>query len=248
MATSARHIIFWSMPVTVFFIVLRAQIVRTILGAGQFSWSDTRLTAAMLALFTVSVAGQSLVLLFVRAYYAEGKTRRPLLVNVISAAAIVIFAYVFKVLFAASPVFAAFIDSLFKVDGLQGSIVLTLSLAYSLGILLNTYLHWHMFHNDYGGWKGGFTPPVLKTFFQSLGASVVGGYAAFEGLRLFASAFNLQKILGIFMQGFCAGILGIIVWIIVLILLRNIELAEVWKAFHSRIFKAKVVAVDQEIL
>ncbi len=248
MATSARHVIFWAMPVTVFFIVLRAQIVRVILGAGQFSWADTRLTAAMLALFTISVAGQSLILLFVRAYYAEGKTRRPLLVNVISAAAIIIFAYIFKILFLAHPDFANFIEALFKVNGLTGGVVLVLSLAYSLGTILNTYLHWYMFHNDYGGWKGGFTRPVLKTSFQSIGASVIGGYAAFWGLYLFAHVFSLQKIVGIFMQGLCAGIIGIITWIIILILLRSPELAEVWKALHSRIFKAKVVAVDQEIL
>src|SRR3989344_5506806 len=43
--TSTRHIIFWSIPVSILFIVLRAQIVRTILGAGAFDWSDTRLTA-----------------------------------------------------------------------------------------------------------------------------------------------------------------------------------------------------------
>lgn len=248
MATSARHIIFWAMPVTVLFIVLRAQIVRTILGAGQFSWADTRLTAAMLALFTISVAGQSLILLFVRAYYAEGKTRRPLLVNVISAAAIVLFAYFFKILFTSYPDFAFFIESLFKISDLNGAIILTLSLAYSIGVLLNTYLHWQMFHRDYGGWKGGFTKPVLKTFFHSFGASVIGGYAAFWGLHLFAQVFNLQKIIGIFLQGFFSGILGIIVWILVLILIRNSELAEVWKALHSKIFKAKPVAVDQEIL
>jgi len=52
--TSARHIIFLSLPAMVLFIVLRAQIVRTILGTGQFSWSDTRLTAAALALFIIS--------------------------------------------------------------------------------------------------------------------------------------------------------------------------------------------------
>src|SRR3989338_9713715 len=36
MIASARHIIFWSMPLAVLFVVLRAQIVRTVLGAGKF--------------------------------------------------------------------------------------------------------------------------------------------------------------------------------------------------------------------
>ncbi|MDO8430472.1 MAG: lipid II flippase MurJ, partial [Candidatus Taylorbacteria bacterium] len=84
MIDSARHIVFWSIPITILFIVLRAQIVRTIYGAGQFDWADTRLTAAVLAIFIVSVIGQSLILLFVRAYYAEGKTRKPLIINIIS--------------------------------------------------------------------------------------------------------------------------------------------------------------------
>src|SRR3972149_427019 len=74
MIIAARHIVFWSIPITVLFIILRAQIVRTILGAGEFSWSNTRLAAAALAIFSISVLAQSLSLLFVRAYYASGRT------------------------------------------------------------------------------------------------------------------------------------------------------------------------------
>jgi putative peptidoglycan lipid II flippase len=253
MAISIKHIIFWSMPVTVFFIVLRAQIVRTILGAGQFTWTDTRLTAAMLALFTISVIGQSLILLFVRAYYAEGKTRRPLVANMTSAAAIIIFAFVLKWLFVAYPSFAYFMEALFKVADLDGAttsgIVLTLALAYSLGNILNAYLHWHMFKADHkheANFSATFTGPILRTTFDSLGASVIGGYAAFLGLQIFAHVVNQQKIIGVFFQGFSAGVIGIVVWIGVLILMKNIELREVWKAFHKKIWKAKVIAVDQE--
>ena len=248
MAISAKHIIFWSMPVTVMFIVLRAQIVRTILGAGQFDWNDTRLTAAMLALFTVSVVGQSLILLFVRAYYAEGKTRRQLLVNCISAAVIVLLAYALKAIFISNPTVAYFLESLLKVTGIAGSSVLVLALAYSLGSILNAFLHWYMFHKDYGGWKGDFTPEVMKTMLHSFGASVVGGYVAFLFLEVFSSVFNLQKIYGIFLQGFFAGILGLVAWLVVLILLKNAELHDVWKALHARIWKVKVIAVDQEPL
>ncbi|MEK7584935.1 MAG: lipid II flippase MurJ, partial [Patescibacteria group bacterium] len=66
LGTAARHIVFWSLPTLTLFIVLRAQIVRVILGAGKFDWADTRLTAAATAIFLVSVAAQSLILLFVR--------------------------------------------------------------------------------------------------------------------------------------------------------------------------------------
>src|SRR5262249_13533850 len=72
-----RHIIFWSIPCTIFMIVLRAQIVRTVLGAGQFNWDATRLTAAALALFLLSLLAQSGTFLISRAYYASGDTRKP---------------------------------------------------------------------------------------------------------------------------------------------------------------------------
>ena len=75
------------------FIVLRAQIVRTILGSGSFSWSDTKLTAASLAIFVVSAIAQGLILLFIRGYYASGNTKKPLLINTISAILIIVFSF-----------------------------------------------------------------------------------------------------------------------------------------------------------
>ncbi|MBM3261641.1 hypothetical protein FJY93_04475, partial [Candidatus Kaiserbacteria bacterium] len=73
-----RHIVFWSIPAMVFMIVLRAQIVRVILGAGSFDWNATRLTAAALAIFVIALTAQSITLLIARTYYASGNTKKPL--------------------------------------------------------------------------------------------------------------------------------------------------------------------------
>src|SRR3989344_2832744 len=124
MTTAARHIIFWSLPVIALFIVLRAQIVRTVLGSGNFDWSDTRLTAAALALFAVSILAQSLILLFVRGYYAGGNTKKPLIINLFSAALIVIFAFGFLWLFKRWEFFRYFVESLLRVDNVAGAEVL----------------------------------------------------------------------------------------------------------------------------
>lgn len=244
MIDSARHIVFWSIPITILFIVLRAQIVRTIYGAGQFDWSDTRLTAATLALFIVSVIGQSLILLFVRAYYAQGKTKKPLFINLISGFIIVILGYGFTKAFYAYPIFAYFLEDLLKVSGQLGTSVLVLPLAYSIGVLINTYLHWHMFGRDYPG----FTKPVIATLFQSFSASVIMGYITFVSLRFFNIFFTLDKAWGVFLQGFCAGIVGIIVGIFVLLLLKNREIKEIWQTLHHKFWKSDVVVPDQEVL
>lgn len=244
MIDSARHIVFWSIPIMVLFIVLRAQIVRTIYGAGNFDWADTRLTAAVLAIFVVSVMGQSLVLLFVRAYYAEGKTKKPLALNVFSGFIIVVCGYGFTKAFFAYPVFAYFLQDLLKVSGQPGTSVLVLPLAYSIGVLINTYLHWHMFEKDYPG----FTKPVIATLFQSFSASVIMGYISFLSLRFFNIFFPLTKAWNVFLQGFFAGIVGIIVGIIILILLKNKEIWEVWITLHRKFWKSNVVVPDQETL
>lgn len=244
MIAAAQHIVFWSMPLTVLFIVLRAQIVRTILGAGKFDWADTRLTAATLAIFIVSTIGQSLIVLFVRAFYAEGKTARPLLVNAVSATFIVVSGFSFIWLFQSVPVFRYFIEDLLKVSGQSGTVVLMLPLAYSLGIILNTFLHWVMFSRSYSG----FTRPVLYTLFHSFAASIIMGYAAFLSLRIFAAILPLTKVWGVFLQGFCSGLIGIVVLVLVLIILRSKELQTVWNTLHHKIWGAEVPPAEVEHL
>jgi len=95
---ATRKIIFWSVPITVLFVVLRAQIVRVILGSHAFSWNDTRLAAAALALFVIGLVAQSLVHLFVRGYYAAGNTKKPLIMYCAGAAVTIILAIIFLVI------------------------------------------------------------------------------------------------------------------------------------------------------
>lgn len=240
MITSARHIILWSIPISVMFIVLRAQIVRTILGAGEFSWSNTRLTAACLALFSISVVAQSLILLFVRGYYAMGNTKKPLFIGMISGAFIIIFSYLFVKMFALLPMFQYFIEALFRVGGIEGTSVLMLPLGYTLAIIINCILLWIYFGREFIG----FTKALRRTVFQSFSASIIMGGVAYLGLNIFAQVFNLNTVLGIFTQGFLAGLLGIVAGVIILNLLKNKEIGEIWKTLHHKIWKAKPLPVD----
>ncbi len=240
-AVAMRHIIFWSLPVVMLFIVLRAQIVRTILGAGNFSWDDTRLTAAALALFIVSVICQSLILLFVRAYYAAGKTLKPLLINIISSVAIIIFAFVFTYLFRSEPSLRYFFEALLRVDDLPGTELLALPLAYSLGTVLNAWVLWVFLKESVGS----ATERIARTVGESFAASVIMGAVAYEGLQFFEKFFNLATLPGIFLQGLCAGLVGVASGIVILKAMRNKELEEVARLVHRKFWKRHPVAPDQ---
>jgi putative peptidoglycan lipid II flippase len=242
MVNSAKHIIFWSVPVVALFIVLRAQIVRTILGAGQFNWYNTRLTAAALAIFAASIVFQNLTLLFVRAYYAAGNTKKPFIAKGINALLTVCLGYAFMILYSKSPVFKNIMETVLRVKDIPGTIVLTLPLGWSIGEFFNMVVLWAVFQRDYRGFSG----EVLKTFFQVFAASLVMGFVSYEFLGIFDNVFTLTTAFGVFMQGFAAGICGIAAAVLVLHLLRNGELREVWRTLHKKIWRSAVPVIGPD--
>lgn len=240
--SATRHIIFWSLPVLVLVIVLRAQIVRTILGSGSFDWTATRLTAACLAIFTVSAVAQSLGHLFARGFYATGNNSIPLIANLLSAMSIGVLGYFFLVAYADSSFIQDFIGSLLRVEGLPGASILMLPLAYTFGMLINTGLLVYFFRKRFGG----FLSPVKDTLMHGSFAAIVAGVVAYEFLEILGIYLNLNTFIGIFTQGLVAGIAGILTWWLILELMGNEEIRDVRSAIKRKFWKATVVIPDKE--
>ena len=239
--SAGRAIVFWSLPVVFLFIVLRAQIVRVVLGSGSFSWENTRLVAASLAVFSISILAQAMTTLLSRAYYATGNTKRPLTVNLFSSVMIIVLAYIFMYIFENFEMFRYFIESLFKVTDIPGTEILMLPLAYSVGTILNFILQWYFVRRDFMEKE----PFIMKTFFQSLGASFFIGGVSYLSLNALASAFDINTFWGIFFQGFISGILGIIAGVTVLYLLKNEELKDLFLTLKSKFSGSKVVSIPE---
>lgn len=241
---ASRAIVFWSLPVIFLFIVLRAQIVRVILGSGSFSWDNTRLVAACLAIFSVSILAQGMTTLLSRSYYATGNTRRPLIVNFSCSVLIIILSYVFIYLFQNVLVFRYFVESLLKVNDISGTEILMLPLAYSIGTILNFILHWVFVKKDFMQDESFIT----KTFFQSFAASFFLGLVAYLSLNILSPIFGTTTFWGVFLQGFISGILGIIVAVFVLYLLKSEELKDLSQTLATKFWRAKIIAPSQEEL
>ncbi len=238
--TAARHIMFWSFPAIVLTIVLRAQIVRVILGSGAFSWSDTRLTAAALALFSVSLLAQSLVLLLVRGYYAAGMTRTPLVVNTLAALTAIALSFVLWKFFTVSEPWRFFIEALLRVEDIHGTAVLMFPLGYSLAMVGNAIAILFVFERDFRT----FSASLVTTALQSFSASVIMGFVAYQFLGVFDDIFDINTFTGIFAQGLLSGILGVSAAVVILRILRSAELAEAVAAFRRKFWKAQVLAPE----
>ena len=78
-----RTILFFMLPMIIILILLRAEIVRLILGSGYFGWQQTKDTADTLAYFSLSLVATGLAPLFNRAFYAMHNTRIPMAVSLI---------------------------------------------------------------------------------------------------------------------------------------------------------------------
>ncbi|MFA5967265.1 MAG: murein biosynthesis integral membrane protein MurJ [Patescibacteria group bacterium] len=87
-----RQILFFIIPTMMLYWLLRAQIVRLVLGAGQFGWEDTRFTISVVAFFVFGMWAQAIITVLARSFYAMQDTKTPfftsllaLMINVASA-------------------------------------------------------------------------------------------------------------------------------------------------------------------
>jgi len=236
-----RHIIFWSVPCTVFMIVLRAQIVRTILGAGQFDWDATRLTAAALALFIISLLAQSGTFLISRAYYAIGNTKKPFYIGLADIGISIASAFGLLTLFNSNLFFKDFIEALLRVNDIGGTGVLMLSLGYACGSIAEFVIGYIFFVRDFNVSHANFN----RLFFETFAASIIGGAVSYVILTATGQTGTINTTIGIFAQGFGAGIVGIAVAVGLLWVLKSKELREVLNALKRKFADTPaVVAVE----
>ncbi len=240
--TALRHIIFWSVPIIGLIIVLRAQIVRVLLGSGQFDWSDTRLTAAMLAIFVISLVAQAVLLLLIRAFYAGGRTVLPLLVAVSSGIASVVLAVVLKGLYLGSPVIQNYFDDLLRLRDVAGSEVLVLAIAFVCGqfiqLLVLMLLSIRVFSISYR--------PLVWLVTEAVMAALAGGISAYVTLAFVVDGINQETFVGILLQGVAAGVVGLIAIILTYAATGAPELREIYRSFQTKLLKTDIIAPQEE--
>ncbi len=240
-ALSFRHIIFLSLPVTVLFIVLRAQIVRTVLGTGAFSWNDTRLVAACVALFSISLIAQNAILLFFRAYYAAGRTRTPLIISAVSSVVTILISIGLYKLAFSWPMLKDIINSLLKVSDVSGTEVLALPLGFTIGTLLNLGLFTYFFNKEFKG----LVATVKSVFIQGAVASLGAGLVAYDMLLIIGNSLKLNTLTAVFSQGLVAGIAGLVAWFVILKLWGSEEIEELLKHLKARVIKTKILVPEK---
>lgn len=209
---TSTQILFFIIPITILFILLRAQIVRVLLGSGAFDWNDTILTFETLTFFCIGLFAQCLIPLFIRVFYALENTTVPLLSAFIGVLSTLLGTLVLK-------------NSL----GTSG-----VALAVTLGGIIQFVFLWHHIHISIPQIK---KQKLLKTLASISIAALIMGFVVQGSKYMLGQIVNMDTFWGILCQGVISGIIGILIYLGASFLLKIEEMMNLVQTFQKKWLK-----------
>ncbi len=209
---ASRKIFFLMIPTIALFILLRAQIVRIILGQGFFDWNDTIRTANVLGWFAISLFAQGLIPLFMRAFYAVQEVKKPIMITVGAEIMSIILALILKGPF-----------------GIAG-----LAMAFSASAVIQVSLLVLLLRKEKGALgEGEFGLSALKVAAATFALFIVG----YPIRQAVGTIYPLRTFLQVFMQALLTTLGGLSAFLVVAWLLRSRELEEMAHAIKRRLWR-----------
>jgi len=227
--STLRAILFLVIPVSVLIYLLRAQIVRVILGTGQFGWTETRLVAACLGLFSLSIFAQSLIPLLARTFYAMQNTRTPVIISVISIIFNIFLSFFLVMLLKTSIAFSSFWAYILRIEDLSKMEIIGLPLAFSLASIINLLLLILALKKEPEGLK---VEKIFPFLLKIVGSTFVMAGIVYITLRLVAPLVDMKTFVGVLAQGLGAGLVGIGVYMFLTWLFRCSEIRMFGRMFQ----------------
>jgi len=137
-------ILFLSLPVSALFFIFRKEIVKIIFWTGAFGVQDVELTSMALGAFSISIFAQCLVPLILRGFFSLKDTKTPTFVALALTILNIILCY-------------SFVNFVFPSSKIFG-----LTLAFSIGLLLEFFILFFLFYKKVGDFG-------IKQIFKSTG-------------------------------------------------------------------------------
>lgn len=215
-----RQILFFIIPATVLIVALRAQIIRVVLGTGNFNWQDTILTMNTLGFFALSLFAQATIPLLVRVFYARQNSTTPFYLGLFSVLVNIVLSFIFS-----------------NKMGVAG-----LALAYSIANILNLLLLWAWLYVKVGSLG---LLQIIIAFLKFTAAAVAAGLAAQITKLLVWPFIDMTTFSGVFIQLLAAALAGILVYLVFCYLFGSEELFGFLSALRNRWPFRKVKLDDQ---
>ncbi len=193
------QILLFIIPVSIWMLLFRAQIVRFIYGHGAIGWEQTILLFNSLGVFTLALFSQSLVPLFSRAFYARQNTVTPVIIGLVSMTINAASSYVLGLYYGVAGIIAGF-----AIASFCNCVLLFLVLRFKLTKAVpQSSMHSMDLY-------------LLKDVSKIVVAAVFSGTISYGYLYLIEPFVNTRTTAGIFVQVAFAGIAGLLAYILIL--------------------------------
>ncbi|MFH1780971.1 MAG: murein biosynthesis integral membrane protein MurJ [Candidatus Nealsonbacteria bacterium] len=210
---SLRQMAFLIIPISLFLFLLRTQIIRLILRTGEFTWQDTRLTAAVLGLFCLGIFAASFIPFLARVFYSFQNTKIPVSISFVSMALNVVLAFLFVFLLGFANPFREFLADTMNLADIKEISIIGLPLAMSASGIFQCFLLLFFLRKTLGHIR---LKEIGRSFLKIVLAAAISGAAVYFTLKLF--------IPGILIQTAVAGIIGMFVYFLFCYLLKSQEI------------------------
>ena len=202
-SSTARQILFFIVPVSILFIVLRAQIVRVILETGKFLEKDSVIAIDTLYFFLIGLFAEALIWLFLRGFFAWEDAKTPFALGLLSSVVRIGGAWLFAQIYQL---------------GVPG-----LALGYTIGNIIYLMLLFlalssklvKLSKKDYSLIKS-IEKKAMATALKIAAAAIVAGFAANRILHLVEPSlkplFATHPVYWFLIQGGLAGLGGIVAY------------------------------------
>lgn len=237
-----RQIIFLTVPASLLLLILRAQIVRVVLGAGRFSWADTKLTTACLGILSLNLIAQALILFLSKTFYAAHNTKIPAVISGLTVIFNIILSLFFVWLIKFSPGFYIFLQNFLRLGGVANVGVIGLSLAFAITAAIEAAALFYMFCQKFFTRRSlgvGMTDHMKEIFdslYKILISCLIMAVLTFATRQLLGSIVSLQTFWGVFFQLAVSGFVGVATYAVATHLLKSPENKMIIESFSKKFF------------
>ncbi|MBI4438074.1 murein biosynthesis integral membrane protein MurJ [Candidatus Uhrbacteria bacterium] len=210
--STIRQVVYLMAPMTILFLILRAQVVRVVVGAGEFDWDATIAAADTLAFFALTFIPQALIYLFARSFFALRDTTTPLVTGAVAALIGVLVALLLREPFG----------------------VASLGIGFAVSALVQAGLLWMLLRSRVGTLR----ESTILTFLYKVSAASLAGALTMQTVKpAVVALISLETFWGVLLQGLIAGSLGLAAYVLIGGMLRIEEQQQFFASLRRSVFR-----------
>jgi len=230
-SSTFRQTLFLIIPISCGLFLLRAPIVRLILGTGRFDWLATRLTAACLGVFALGIFADTLIPFIQRVFFSLHDTKTPFWISLLDLVLNISLSLVFVGMLSSPNLISNFLANILHLKDISGISVIGLPLSVSVTGICQFLILLFLVRRK-------IKELPFKEIWQSakkiLIASAIMSIAVYAIMFGTSQFINVLSVKGVLIQAIAAIAVGMIVYFTTAKLMKMPELHGVFGALTAR--------------